>query len=116
MKAYVSDTLKFAVVIFLDLPQEEVKEPAISVLGLFPNESSAESYCKHVGSHQYPLCDLYIIDTDKWVSPYVMDKEQMKEIYRNSRLDEIMLNRKNEQKLCANLEQKNNATVTVIDT
>ena len=108
-----TNNLNFAVVVILDLgsteikmessniisnllKRDEVKEPVMSVLALFENQDQAESYCKHTASHQYPFCDVFIVETKKWCSPYVMNKDGIKEIYRNSRLDEIMSVRKEE--------------------
>jgi hypothetical protein len=79
-----------------DTSNPHKKEPVISILALFENIDSAETYCKHTASHQYPLCDIYIVDTNKWCSPYVMDTEAIREVYRNSRLDDIMTMRKEE--------------------
>lgn len=118
-----NDTFKYAVVVVLDLgtheikmenksiisnifKRNEVKEPVMSVLALFSNLESAESYCKHTASHQYPFCDIFIVETNKWCSPYIMNKEGLKEIYRNSRLDEIMTVRKEEMEKANEFERK----------
>lgn len=104
----------FCVLILLDLCSNEPKEPAVSFLACFSTLEQAESYSKHVASHQYPLCDIYVVQTKKWVSPYCIDKEKIRESYRNSRLDEIMRNRKEEQQKCDTLLRENKATVKEI--
>jgi hypothetical protein len=119
---------KYAAVVVLDLGKQEVTmmdnsivstlfkrdttlEPVMSVLALFVDMNRAESYCKHTASHQYPFCDVYIVEAKQWCSPYVMNKESMTEVYRNSRLDEIMTVRKEEMEKVREFEGINEIIV-----
>jgi RNAse (barnase) inhibitor barstar len=91
---------KFAVVIVLRDIREAVlanisqPEPLFCCLDVFENLEDATFYAKYTASAQYPSNSIDIMDMYQWVFPENVDPDEIKEVYANKKLDDIMAGRK----------------------
>jgi hypothetical protein len=71
-----------------------VKEPLIAILAAFNTESDAEQYAKYTAASQYPDSDISVVSMYAWCFPEHVNFENVKEVYRNEKLNDIMSTRK----------------------
>ena len=94
------------IMVMLDkTPHNAVKEPAIAILAAFNTEMDAEHYAKYTAASQYPDSDISVVCICSWCFPENIDYEQVKEVYRNEKLNDIMSTRKTQQQMSKQFEQ-----------
>ena len=102
--------LKFVVLGVVDSDPEHANEPCLSIFALFETLAEAEFYSKHTASHQYPLLNIYIVQSQKWVSPEKIDFTLLKEVHRNTTVDDIFVTKREEDAKIKELEAQHAAS------
>ena len=116
---------KYAVVIVMRDLRESVltcvfpPEPLFAVLDVFDNIEDAEFYSRFTATKQYPWCSIDIVDMYQRLFPENKNVEQVREVYADEGLDDIMAGRKDSMNNASKYERwcaatKNKPDVMVV--
>jgi hypothetical protein len=73
---------------------EEVPEPAVAVLGTFPDKELASDYAKYTAHREYPGAVIDVVDMYVWLFPEDTRTDDVPEVFGIKHLDDIMSGRK----------------------
>jgi hypothetical protein len=110
-----------AIIILSDIrpdAHKKDKEPVMAILDIFDTEEDCSNYAKYTASKQYPKCAIDVVDMYSWCFPENIDIEQIKEVYGNAQLNDIMQGRKDQQQTTSKFEEwckENNIQPTVTE-
>jgi hypothetical protein len=102
---------RFAVVIVLRDLRDSVlvrtfdPEPAFAVLDVFEKEEDASFYAQYTATESYPLCSIDVVDMYEWLFPENIKSDEIKEVYADKTLDDIMAGRKDTMANAAEYER-----------
>jgi hypothetical protein len=75
-------------------PEGAPLEPAFAFLGCFATVEDALRYGKFTAAPKYPKCMIDIVDMYEWIFPEHVNFDDIKEIYGNKQLNDLMRGRK----------------------